>query len=152
VAIDYPAYGTVYPQPINETLSRVSANLSMATPFRIDVDGSVARVEGRSNIVRQELYSCFCTFVGERVMMPLQGSTLGEAMWEPHDPTTVNIALNDLASLVKEQFPFVTVINLTTDPGPAEEGELVLMLDYELDDELQSLVLNASQLLMEATP
>lgn len=148
MAFDYQTLGTGYTVPISEALSRAAVERTIGLPFRIDADGTVARAEGRSNIIRQEMLTAILTYLGERVMMPFQGSHIAQFVWEPQSGATTNMLLNEVSSLVRSQFPSVSILNLSVIDS-SEEGELSLQLDYSVDDIQSSLPIDVTSLLLE---
>jgi phage baseplate assembly protein W len=148
-AFDYPTLGTGYVLPISETLSRAAIERTIGVPFRIDVDGSVAVAEGRSNIIRQEMLMMILTYLGERLMMPFYGSNLAQFVWEPQSQGTIDVFLGEMQSLINTHFPEVTIVDLSSNDDGANDGELLIQLDYQINDAFQSLTVDASNLLLE---
>lgn len=151
MAFDYPTLGSGYALPITEALSRVGAERTIGVPFRIDFDGSVAVAEGRDNIIRQEMLSLLLTYLGERVMMPFYGSNVAQFMWEPQAQDHIDAFLSEMQTLIDTNFPQVTVVSLTSDDSGANDGEVLIQLDYMIEETLQSLTVSSSELLAEGT-
>lgn len=146
----YQSRGTAYVLPVGETLSRAANLRALAVPFRIDVDGAVGVAEGRSAIVRQEMYSLLMTYLGERLMLPFYGSNLAALVWEQQALDVIGAYIVELQSLVEENFPGIVILALEPDQAGAEDGELVIRFDYLYDDQPDSIPIDVSMFL-EAT-
>ena len=150
---DYPTLGarpSTYEAQFTEALSRAGATRTVGVPFRIDLDGSVAVAEGRSNIVRQEMLTLILTYLGERLMMPYYGSNIAQFVWEQQSSVNIEAFLTEIDSLVQEQFPGVSIVNLSpVDDRWSEDGELKFVFEYTYDNQIVSLPIDASRMLTE---
>jgi hypothetical protein len=136
-----------YPAPLTESTIDVTVEKSISVPFRFDFDGTVAAVEGRNNILRQEMLTLILTYVGERVMMPEYGSHLNGYLW---DNTLGDDALfiEELRDLVQTNFPTVTIINMSaSDVVSPEDAEIIIQLDYLFDGMPNQVVINTSDVM-----
>ena len=143
-----PFVGAGYPTPLTGTSTDVTLERSLSVPFRFDFDGSVAAVEGRNNIIRQEMLTLILTYLGERVMMPNYGSRIGEYLWGHQGGEDVDLFVEELRDLVQANFPTVGIINLTAqDDVTTDDSELLIQLDYTFDGMPDQVVVNTSDLM-----
>ena len=143
-------FPSAFPQPVTDAISaRVATSKRIAVPFQIDESGHVATVEGRGNIVRQDIFAFFMTKLSERVMELDYGSRSHLHLWNSMENQAIGALMADLSEAVAEAFPFVSLPVVRVEPSSPEEGTLQVVIEYVFEELPARIDIPANELLVE---
>ena len=100
-------------------------------PIGVDVSGALAVSEAEDKI-RESVLLILSTVAGERHMRPEFGSRIQDQVFAPVRAATMSkLAFNLQESLINWE-PRIDVMNVSVQPDPAEDGVLLVSIDYKI--------------------
>lgn len=100
-------------------------------PYFDNHAGGLQMVSGEEDI-RQSLRILFGTLTGERMMLPKYGCNLREFLFENIDTSTETYMRELITNAILFYEPRITVNTLSFDDSQANEGMIMLNLDYTI--------------------
>jgi phage baseplate assembly protein W len=103
----------------------------VAFPPRLDATGQWATSAGAQN-VRESIQILLLTRLGERLMYPTYGSSLGTFLFEPNNPATRKSIEEEITRVLQLWEPRISIdsVSVTVDPSNAQGA--VASIQYRL--------------------
>jgi hypothetical protein len=100
-------------------------------PVRPGPDGRL-RLRAGDRKVRESIWLILATAPGERVMRPGFGAGLPRELFSPNDPRQRALLAHRAREALLRHEPRIDVLDVRAEPDPAEEGRVLLQVDYRL--------------------
>ena len=101
-----------------------------AFPVRLDGRGRIAMARERD--IEEAIYMILLTPRGQRVMRPEFGSRLHELVFAPNDATTAGLAEYYVEEALGRWEPRIRVREVNAQPDPANDGRMLIDIQYEV--------------------
>ena len=99
--------------------------------MQLALNGTLALVR-EADLVRQAILLLLSTRPGERVMRPHYGCDLRPVLFLPNDHTTAGFAIHAVRQARNRWEPRAIVLHLDATQDPDDEGQLNILLEYEV--------------------
>jgi phage baseplate assembly protein W len=107
--------------------------IEVLVPFQIGSAGGVSFISDYSQIMAQHIETIVLTVIGERLMLPLYGTTLYNFVFMPTQSSKLPMMANDIKTAITnwEQNVNVLNVNISTNPQQAE-STLIVTVDFSV--------------------
>jgi uncharacterized protein len=103
----------------------------VAFPPHLDGTGQWAMSVGAQN-VRESIQILLLTRLGERLMYPSYGSSLGTYLFAPNNPATRKSIEEEITRALQQWEPRITLDSLSVDVDPSNSQAAVATIQYHL--------------------
>jgi phage baseplate assembly protein W len=105
----------------------------LAFPLQISQQGGIALASGLNDI-EQAIRIILSTVPGERVMRPAFGCRIHELIFAPNNATTHGLVAYYIEKALEQWEPRIEVQDVTVLMDPAQDGVLLVTIDYRPKD------------------
>jgi hypothetical protein len=102
-----------------------------AFPLEADDEGRIALAR-LDDSIKESILLIVGTAKGERVMRPTFGCGIHDLVFAPNDATTAALLSFEVREALVEWEPRIDVLNVRVTSDPAEEGKLIIVLEYRV--------------------